>query len=483
MTRRRVCLHLTEQQKVSEKQQAALALGAWLRAGRADRKDRAEKMIGDTLPLWEPSLGDVARPGWLPTKGPGNRQVVPEEWGMTVRQSCAFIMACFVGDAEKGGGSLAKHVKWDKTQVKHAKLAKSVSLYDITNSFVKPWTRNLGSSIALLMNSEKPLKAQVMISHAWGEDIIEAMVAILGKILAMDMPLDTAIWFCAFAQYQPGDEEGDCGPGVQEQLALDPFKRVIDSKPQYGMLVIHTSRAELYGRLWCVYEVNEAISSDVPSRAAVSMNYLIDYHDRISRSWTKDELCSVATQQAACYSVQDMRMIKEKIEKTHGFSKLDSAIFNFRKDALDGMLRIATGFVDWAAKMHGVQDGDSGKEAVRILRDVVRTAGVWVGLHCLISECAAANYRDEEYRGRILDKARQCVEPLRWASGQHTHPPFLDPHKACEARGWFFEDLAREPEELEHNLRSLDRFPLPVGILEMAAGGRDAAAAQLASST
>lgn len=71
-----------------------------------------------------------------------------------------------------------------------------MTLYEIVDHFVKPWTQNTGNSIALLMNCEKPLKAEVMISHAWGEDIIEAMVALLGKAYAMKMPLTTVVWFC-----------------------------------------------------------------------------------------------------------------------------------------------------------------------------------------------------------------------------------------------------------------------------------------------
>merc|ERR1719277_1353432 len=103
-----------------------------------------------------------------------------------------------------------------------------------------------------------------MISHAWGEDILESMIGVLGRASISGINLETAIWFCTFAQYQPGDMEGDCGPGVAAQLALDPFKRVIDSNPPYGMMVIHTSRTELYGRLWCVYEVHEAEGDKVP---------------------------------------------------------------------------------------------------------------------------------------------------------------------------------------------------------------------------
>lgn len=72
------------------------------------------------------------------------------------------------------------------------------------------------------------------------------------------------------AQYQCGDERGDCGLNVAEQLALDPFGSVISSKPAFGMFVVHTSTAELYERLWCVYEVNAAEEMQLPCIAAFS---------------------------------------------------------------------------------------------------------------------------------------------------------------------------------------------------------------------
>ena len=67
-----------------------------------------------------------------------------------------------------------------------------------------------------------------------------------------------ALWCCTFAQYQPED---GAGPSLQHQLSLDPFKSVIHSKPEHGMLVVHTTKADPYDRLWCVHEVDEALES------------------------------------------------------------------------------------------------------------------------------------------------------------------------------------------------------------------------------
>eukprot|EP00933_Yihiella_yeosuensis_P012583 TRINITY_DN12144_c0_g1_i3.p1 TRINITY_DN12144_c0_g1~~TRINITY_DN12144_c0_g1_i3.p1 ORF type:complete len:102 (+),score=15.62 TRINITY_DN12144_c0_g1_i3:276-581(+) len=95
---------------------------------------------------------------------------------------------------------------------------------------------------------------------------------------------------------------GDCGPGVAAQLALDPFKRVIASKPQFGMLVIHTSRAELYGLLWCVYEVNGAEGSTVTPTSSMPMRYMLETTKRFAES---DDALAVTTETAECWSPDD----------------------------------------------------------------------------------------------------------------------------------------------------------------------------------
>ena len=91
------------------------------------------------------------------------------------------------------------------------------------------------------------------------EDMDECEEAIVDYCLESTSGLATCIWFCGFAQYQAGDEPGDIGPSIGEQLKLDPFGAVIrHTTPAMGMVVVHTSSARVYERLWCVYEISEA---------------------------------------------------------------------------------------------------------------------------------------------------------------------------------------------------------------------------------
>ncbi|CAK9003633.1 Hypothetical protein (Fragment) [Durusdinium trenchii] len=173
-----------------------------------------------------------------------NDQVAPVEWGMSLQQFNDFVAACRATDywpvaAQKG----------------------HVNLYEVVEFFVKPWTRRTGCSVALRMNSA-PARAELMVSHSWQECMDQCSEA-LGKFCArhkqIASSLAVALWFCAFAQYQPGSEPGDRGPTVAEQLALDPFGSVIRSlRDGLGMVVVQTSMGDVYSRLWCVYEISEA---------------------------------------------------------------------------------------------------------------------------------------------------------------------------------------------------------------------------------
>jgi len=211
-----------------------------------------------------------------------------------------------------------------------------VNLYDVVKSLVKPWTRNTGCSIALRMNPEKVLQAELMVSHSWQECMDQCSEALRNFCARQQRVKDMAVilWFCAFAQYQPGDEPGDRGPTVSEQLALDPFGSVIRSLVAggLGMVVVQTSMADVYSRLWCVYEIAEAVAS----KAQVSMAY--SQHALETRNGSFEEMLRARTSRASCREPSDEEMIRSKVEQSGGFNRLDSIIFEFRLKAFQEML-------------------------------------------------------------------------------------------------------------------------------------------------
>ena len=206
-------------------------------------------------------------------------------------------------------------------EYKAAKEARGhVCLYDVNSLFVIPWSRGFGCGVALLMNAHAPLKAQVMISHAWAEDV-EELVSSLSSWASRIQPLwdcdGVPLWCCTFAQYQPED---GAGPSLQHQLSLDPFKSVIHSKPEHGMLVVHTTKADPYDRLWCVHEVDEALESKLFVTA-------IGTYSLGGRT--------VCTRRAKCGHAADEARIRAVIEsKDGGYERLDRTIKAFRSTLL-----------------------------------------------------------------------------------------------------------------------------------------------------
>ena len=161
----------------------------------------------------------------------------PHKWSLTLRQFSDVI----------------EHCKVQPAYVETKKAKRFVSMYDINDLFVKSWTRGTGCGLAQLMTGpSEPRPAQLMLSHAWGEDAEECLAATKKHFDENGLDHDTPIWFCVFANYQAED---GAGPSIKQQLAMDPFGAVIKSigvREGHGMLAVHTTKEDLYLRLWCM---------------------------------------------------------------------------------------------------------------------------------------------------------------------------------------------------------------------------------------
>jgi len=200
-----------------------------------------------------------------------------------------------------------------------------VTLYDINSMFLKAWTRNTGSGVALLMNAKQPLRAQLMISHCWGSDLEESKEALQGFQLAHELPSDTPVWFCLFALYQAATEPGDTGPTVREQADPETLHQVLQSvSAHYGLVVLHTMCANPYSRLWCIYEIDCGIEAKAPISAAASVSY------KRSLSHQLYKLCSVRSESASCSNKEDIEQLKSHVMFRGGWDAVDRQIRGFR---------------------------------------------------------------------------------------------------------------------------------------------------------
>jgi len=287
----------------------------------------------------------------VPRHGGNAKEGVPvTKWAMTMEQLHQFINAC------------KQSAMWQKIKETKDKWGKigHVNGYDLNENWVKPWTRGTGCSVSLLMN-EEPKEAEIMFSHAWKEDIEECQEAVLELLQkksnrGQEITWKTGIWFCIFANYQPGDGKG---PSIPDQIAMEPFKNVILSPSTMMMGVIHTSTAEVYERKWCAYEIFVAVKergyefvvgvfsgkyfADVQAPTSEVLDKWLagEGQKEEKEGWfISEEKIKVNTKEAKCgegdEGRQDEIMIDEKIKKEwkRGFDEVDEIVERKRKEEL-----------------------------------------------------------------------------------------------------------------------------------------------------
>merc|ERR1719265_1160943 len=121
-------------------------------------------------------------------------------------------------------------------------------MYDVNEHFVKPWTQGTGCSISLLMNTAEQLPAEGMFSHAWAGSVLETYNCLQNMVNHCGVPSTARFFFCTFSMYQPEDSAPG-GLTISEQVGLNAFAKIIESKPMHGMFVLHTTLSEVYDRL------------------------------------------------------------------------------------------------------------------------------------------------------------------------------------------------------------------------------------------
>jgi len=211
----------------------------------------------------------------------------------------------------------------------------SMSMYDVVNKVIKPKTEGTGMGYALHLNQDEPLRAKVMISHAWGENYSQFLQAL------EQSQKEGPYWVCSMSIAQNNDAEDVT---IEKQLGPDPafgpFATVL--KQADSMVAIMTKSCDIYTRLWCVYEIFVAISLNVP----VSLQ---SYNEITTSGGGSDAMYSnvvldstgkaVVTSDAECGYDGDKEMIQSEIFKQDGgFASIDDVVMWVRiKSLIDDM--------------------------------------------------------------------------------------------------------------------------------------------------
>lgn len=180
------------------------------------------------LPAWMPTSPPTARavPSTPPralsvTRGVPQRGCGPELWGITLNQL--------------------------KELANDPRHTDSMTTRDVVEKIIKPDTAGTGAGYALLKNSDRPLRAAIMVSHAWDAKYADLVAAIAasGEV--------GPFWVCATALYQPEDI-----PEVtlERQLGAEaggPLTAVLGQAA--AVLCVLTAACNIYTRLWCLFEI------------------------------------------------------------------------------------------------------------------------------------------------------------------------------------------------------------------------------------
>ena len=190
------------------------------------------------------------------------------------------------------------------------------------------------------MNAKEQFPVQAMISHAWSGSVIETYNGLQNMVNHSNVPSETRMFYCTFSMYQPQDD-ADGGLSIAEQLKLEPFAQIIQSRPDRGMFVVHTTISEVYERLWVVHE------ADVGIKAGLPMSGLFDMY-----RWSIDifdiKCCApVDTRNSKCGSEKDRAYIESLIlqdseEAGGGYERLDEVISMLRLEMKDDLKKLIT---------------------------------------------------------------------------------------------------------------------------------------------
>ena len=155
------------------------------------------------------------------------------------------------------------------------------------------------------------------------EEGVEAALAYFGR---HGIDFDTPTWFCIFANYQAED---GAGPSIEAQLQKKPFTGVMAVHSLKCMVTIHTSKADLYNRLWCVHEVDFALVDRIPIGAAMSKEYIENLEQRLGmllRAGASPDRClqavgvRVQTIRATCSCLADEEdLVRGILQRRGGF--------------------------------------------------------------------------------------------------------------------------------------------------------------------
>ena len=236
----------------------------------------------------------AAPPEWLPSGGAGQRELPVAVWSVRLSEAAAFLEACMQTDTWRA--------------LEHVKGPHAVTMRDVVDHFVIPWTSGTGSSIAARLSADSAASrvAAAGASASKADAVtIDAMLSPHGRCAAAATPNDEAapradgvlchawlsratetyecirrlmgsglgrarVFFDVLCLYQADDGVAR-GMTIEEQIKMQPAQQLLASRPRLGLYLLHSSRVDVYGRGWVMHEVLTALDAGVLVRGVFDL--------------------------------------------------------------------------------------------------------------------------------------------------------------------------------------------------------------------
>lgn len=207
----------------------------------------------------------AARPEWLPDSGPGQRMFECELWTVSIHQLMAFLTHC------------VRTTTWDA--IAEVKGERNITMHDIRDHFILPWTQGTGCSIAMLLHAAAvgwanrflsdiepapPPKVEGYVVHAWRGSVVELRQGLRDLVKRQHVHANTRVFIDALCLYVPDDVYDVDGAsegllqaeqmGVSTRL-LQLEKRLTRRNLGLEVYVMHSARCSVFSRAWALHEL------------------------------------------------------------------------------------------------------------------------------------------------------------------------------------------------------------------------------------
>lgn len=233
----------------------------------------------------------------------------------------------FQGHTQKGWGPEWWGITLEQIYniLEHPSINFETTMRDVVRLVIKPATKDSGLGFALMRNQDKPLKARVIVSHAWDVPIGKSIQCL------QNSGEEGPFWISAFSVYQSDDHS----PTITEQLGPNPEYGPVSTvlKGVDCLVAIVTKEYDIFTRIWCLYEISLAQKLNVNIKLSSIIHDINVKNGNLGRDDCIPNVDNpVDSKNAVCTEERDKEAIHTAIlsQSQNGFEEVNAIIEEIR---------------------------------------------------------------------------------------------------------------------------------------------------------